>query len=165
MIEHLHNLVRRCARSGLLLDTNLLLLYVIGRSDPDQIGKGRVAIFARSDLTVLEQFMAHFHHHLTTPNVLTEINSFLGQLSGNLRERCREQLRSDIEILAEQHVDSRRASQQDAFLRFGLTDCGIHLLAMNACLVLTDDFALSQYLDSKGLAALNFHHIRLAGMS
>ena len=52
---------------------------------------------------------------------------------------------------------------RSAFIKFGLTDSSIAQLAEGGHLVLTDDFRLSQFLNSKGHAVLNFNHVRVLG--
>lgn len=55
---------------------------------------------------------------------------------------------------------SRDVAQMQEFVKFGLTDTGIIHLTKGKYLVLTDDFRLSQYLQSAGVDVVNFNHIR-----
>ena len=51
-------------------------------------------------------------------------------------------------------------TNHEAFSRFGLTDCGIILLAKNKYLVLTDDLKLHLYLKALGIDTINFNNLR-----
>lgn len=45
-------------------------------------------------------------------------------------------------------------------MRFGLTDAAILAVALGGYLVLTDDFRLAGYMESRALPVLNFTHLR-----
>jgi hypothetical protein len=63
-------------------------------------------------------------------------------------------------VLEEEYTPSKTLAAEPHFPKFGLTDAAIAHLAQRQLLVLTDDFRLSSFLDSKGLPAINFNHLR-----
>ena len=158
-------LVERNRSRGILVDTNLLLLFVIGTYD-----RSRIAMFKRTqsflpeDFDLLGSLLRNFSRIATTPNVLTEVSNLTTQLPGALSKEALGVLASTIEVLHEQYIPSGRAAANERFSRFGLTDTTIlELLSLNRMLVLTDDFSLSQFIEWAGFDALNFNHIRVLG--
>ena len=85
-MEHINELVVRYQNKGLLIDTNLLLLYFIGAYDPTRIPKfKRTMAFTIDEFWFLVKFLGVFNKLVTTPNVLTEVSNLSGQLAENLR--------------------------------------------------------------------------------
>jgi rRNA-processing protein FCF1 len=160
MTEYANGLIQKYHRAGVLLDTNLLLLYFIGLADPKGItGFKRTRQFVEEDFYTLVSLLNRFSLVATTPNILTEVSNLLGQLAEHLKPSYFAELVRGITLLNESYLPSADVATTAEFNRFGITDAGIHMLAHNY-LVITDDFRLSQYLQSKGLDVLNFNHIR-----
>jgi rRNA-processing protein FCF1 len=155
------DLVAKYQRSGALIDTNLLLLYLVGKVDT-----GRIPTFKRTkqyvveDFHLMERLVSSFQRIVTTPNILTEVSDLAGQLSGELRARFFQQFREQIEILDEQYWPSKEVSLNEYFTRCGLTDSVIMSVTPNQYLVITDDFRLSNILDHLGIDVINLNHIR-----
>ena len=151
---------------GLLIDTNLLLLYFVGANDPDRIQKfKRTMKFSIQEFNLLARFFRLFKKIVTTPNVLTEVSNLLGQLPENLHESFYADFARHISDLEEHYGPSAYLATTPSFNRFGLTDSGIAELVRGKYLVLTDDFALFGYLQNRGIDAINFNHIRLLAWS
>ncbi len=148
-------------RASVLVDTNLLLLKVVGEVDPERIPRfKRTAQFTVGDYDLLTRLLKRFASVLTTPHILAEVSNFLGQLGSGLREDFFRSFAGNVEVIAEHHVAGVEAARETAFLRLGLTDIGISLLARNGCLVLTVDLDLFLYLKQRGLRAENFNYLR-----
>ncbi len=157
-------MIRRHGRRGILLDTNILLLYLVGRFNPAQIERfKRTAKFVQEDYHLLDRLVARFETIVTTPTILAEVNSFSGQLPEPIRLRYFPVFSREILSLQEDFVESRQLAELPEFVRFGLTDSGVLQTARDRYLVLTDDFRLSQYLGKAGLDVINFNHIRVMG--
>lgn len=160
-MEHLKELVVRYKTKGLLIDTNLLLLYFVGAHDPDRIPKfKRTMAFTVDEFWLLMSFVASFDKLVTTPNVLTEVSNLSGQLAENLRGAFYKDFAIRIPILEEHYVDSATVSSSVHFNQFGLTDSGIVRLVKDKYLVLTDDLNLVGYLQNRDIDVINFNHIR-----
>lgn len=150
------------ARS-LLVDTNVLLLFLVGSLDPGLIAKHkRVNQFTIEDFQFLDGFLRRFGAILTTPNVLTEVTNLAMQIGGAAKQRLPALLAALLQKGAfEEHVAaSNEASRIAEFRRLGLTDAGILLLTRKEWTVLTDDLPLYLALQVRGLDAINFHHLR-----
>lgn len=147
---------------GILIDTNILLLWLVGSVNRQRISKfNRTQQFAAEDYDILLRLLEYFFPKIiTTPNILTEVNSLANQLGEPERSQCFEKL-SEVAIeLKEYHIKSVVAVSVSSFTRFGLTDCGILELARDRYLVLTDDFKLARHLQSSNVDVINFNHLR-----
>jgi len=163
MIEQLRQFVSRYRRSGVIVDTNILLLYFIGRFAPDQISRfKRTDTFDLDDFTFLKLLLSQFDRLLTTPAILAEVSNLSAQLGEPLRTTYFESFRNEITLLDERYIRSDDAASGGCFIRLGLTDSGIHLLARQN-LVLTVDLQLYLFLLSENLDAINFNHLRPLG--
>jgi hypothetical protein len=164
MIEDIGNLIARYARRGILIDTNILLLYFIGSFDPDLISRfKRTVQFTVEDYSTLLILLHPFEKLITTPNILTEVSNLSGQLGEPARTYYFRFFAEKIAGIEEHYIDSARAAEQDQFNRLGLTDTGILELSSRQYLILTDDFRLSQILQTNNLDVINFNHVRVIG--
>lgn len=161
MTSYTSTLIQKHATSGVLIDTNILLLFLIGSYDKNLIERfKRTQIFAPEDYDTLVKFIGSFNTIVTTPNIITEVSNLLGQLPENIKATVFRKFIHLISVLSEQYISSRDVSALPEFIRFGVTDMSITTLSQVPHLVLTDDFRLSQYLQSKGADVINFNHIR-----
>ena len=161
MTDPLLRLMQRYRSRGVLADANILLLYFIGGFSREQISRfKRTRQFTAGDYDLLVRLLAHFDSVITTPNILTEVNSLSGQLGEPVKTQYFEQFARGIRTLDEQYVASESAARLDEFPKLGLTDSGIMHLAKSKYLVLTDDFKLARFLEGAGIDVLNFNHIR-----
>jgi rRNA-processing protein FCF1 len=160
-MKPLERLLARYRSKGVLIDTNLLLLYLVGRYDPRRIPKfKRTMIFAIEDFFTLLKFFEYFNEVVTTPNILTEVNSLANQLPDNIKVGFYPKFAEQIAALQEHYIESAKLSSTPHFLKLGLTDSGILNLAQDKYLVLTDDFPLAGRLEKQGIDVINFNHIR-----
>lgn len=146
---------------GILVDTNVFLLFVIGTADRRLIqGFKRTRQFLPEDYDVLSSFLNRFAVRITTPNVLTEVSNLAGTLKGQNRLLVFSVLSKAINLLREDFVPSRDAASLPECLRFGLTDTCLLTAAVGKYLLLTDDLPLAQLCSARGGAVINFNHIR-----
>ena len=161
MTDPLLELVHAYHSRGVLVDTNILLLYFVGRFAPEHIPRfKRTCQFSVDDYQLLVRLLARFKRIVTTPNVLSEVSSLSGQLGEPLRSEYYLDFARGITALDEHYVASTAAARGSQFSRLGLTDCAIAHLATGKYLVLTDDLRLAQYLEKAGGDVLNFNHLR-----
>jgi hypothetical protein len=161
MSAYFSEIIQRCSHSGILLDTNLLLLYFMGLYDSEQITRfKRTQIFVVEDFHTLIAIRQKFNRVLTTPNILTEVSNLAGQLTDKSKSDYFRIFAKEIQTFDERYFRSAEITNQPGFMKFGLTDIAISLIAQEKCLVLTVDAPLCQYLQSKKIEVLNFNHIR-----
>lgn len=164
MIEETKALFARYRQAGILVDTNILLLYVVGLANRKRIlSFKRTKQFTPEDFDLLVQILKSFQRVVTTPNILTEVNSLANQLGEPERSKCLQIFGQTIARFEEIYKPSQQLAQLPEFQRFGLTDCGILNLAQRSYLVLTDDLRLAATLQRKGIDTVNFNNIRFLG--
>ena len=151
--------------STLLIDTNLLLVLLVGAQDRGQIARfKRTSKYSLADYDLLANYVAGFHEVVVTPNVLTETSNLAGQLAEPLRSRVLGQLGVFAATKAvERYIPSSEAVKERDFLRLGLADASVALAANDGkrkFAVLTDDLALYAKLLAEDVYAVNFYHLR-----
>ncbi len=101
---------------------------------------------------------------VTTPNILTEINSLANQLGKPERSECFAIFAGfvqNVDILNEYYMKSQEALSADKLIKFGLTDSVILTLAQGNYLVLTGELKLANYLHNVEVDVINFNNIRV----
>jgi len=160
MKDFVRFLFQKYKQKGILIDTNILLLGFVGTVNRERISKfNRTEKFVPEDYDTLLQILSDFNKIVTTPNILTEVNSLANQLGEPERSQCLSVFAEGVARLNESYLESTEVVRTDNFTKFGLTDCGIATLAKNKYLVLTDDFKLTNYLENIGIDTINFNHI------
>lgn len=148
-------------REALLIDTNLLLLLLIGAMDPAHVERfRRTKKYTREDYALLAAFVSRYERLVTTPNVLTEVSNLAGQLSEPLRERAFLSLGVLISQYDERFHPSRELVLEEIFPKLGLADTSVQAAVDNSVTVLTDDLPLYLRLSAAGIEAINFNHLR-----
>ncbi len=143
------------------MDSNLLLFYMVGSIDLGRINNfHRTKSFVKEDFHALENILQNFKTIVTTPNILTEVSNFLGQLPKNLHAVYFSGFANSIALLNEKYVPSREPAKSPEFIWLHLTDSGIFNLAKNEYLVITTDAPLANHLGRHGVDVINFNHIR-----
>ena len=154
-------LLARYKSRGILIDTNLLLLYFVGRHDSRRILTfERTRTFTIEDFKLLLGVFDYFDRVITTPNILTEVSNLSGKLSAHEKPAYYSEFASQTMLLKEEYIESTRACSLECFKNFHLTDSGIIDVASGQYLVLTDDLPLAGYLQNAGIDVINFNHIR-----
>lgn len=146
--------------SAILIDTNLLLLLLLGSVDRKQIGQHkRIRQYTAEQFDELETIASAASRHISTPHVLTETSNLLRlgeprRLPG-LQTWFAEYCRLIDEIL----VPSREAVGTQSFLRLGLADAALlETCVRNDILIVTDDLRLHGSVSQAGGRALNIWH-------
>lgn len=164
MKDIVQTLFEKYKTKGILIDTNILLLWFVGTVNRERISRfNRTEKFVPEDYDSLLQILSYFNKIVTTPNILTEVNSLANQLGEPERSKCLSVFATGVARLDEAYLESKEVVKTDNFTKFGLTDCGIATLAKNKYLVLTDDFKLAHYLQKIEIDTINFNNIRVYG--
>ncbi|MHC5745196.1 MAG: PIN domain-containing protein [Nostoc sp.] len=165
MKDVINSLIRRYHQKGILIDTNILLLYFVGSINRERITRfNRTQQFIPEDYDLLLRIIVKFRKLVTTPNILTEVSNFVDKLVEPERSQCFTifaLFAQNVDILDEYYVKSLDAVNTEKFIKFGLTDSGILTLARGKYLILTDDFKLANYLQSVDIDVINFNNIRI----
>ncbi len=156
--------LKESRRKGkLLVDTNILLLYIVGSLSLDRIARHkRTATFTIKDYWLLDSLLRNFGGIVVTPNVLTEVSNLLGHTDKRTSQVLLAWLGSQVAAFDEHYVPSHEAIAAAEFSRLGLTDATILSCPLQDLAVLTDDIHLYLALERRGVEVINFHHLREA---
>lgn len=81
MKDMINFLFQKYKNKGILVDTNILLLWIVGHVNRNRISKfNRTEQFLPEDYDLLVKLLNYFGQIITTPNILTEVNSLVNQL-------------------------------------------------------------------------------------
>lgn len=160
--RYIGELISRHRGGGVLVDTNLLLLFFVGGYDRGLVERFRRTQdrFVAADYETLAGVLGEFERVVTTPHILTEVSNFMGQLTGRAKVECFEFLARSIPAMRETHIAGEELAQRGPFVKLGITDASILEVAAEPYLVLTDDFRLYNYLANQGTDVLNFNNLR-----
>lgn len=157
MSDYLLKLIQNYKHKGLLVDTNILLLYLVGTVNTELIRNfSRTANFTEADFYNVSKFIEVFDIKITTPHILTEVSNLFGN-----RIELQIALGKYIELIEEHYLESRRLAQTKIFFQFGLADTAITETAKNSYLVVTDDNHLFGYLINQKIDTVNLAQIRM----
>ena len=147
--------------SGLLIDTNLPVLFVVGSVNPGRIENfKRTRKYNQGDYRLLRRVMNRFTPLYTLAHVMAEVSN-LTDLSGRELLQARQVLKETLAVLREPAMASQHAVRNEAYKSLGLVDAAIATLAReNKCAVLTDDFDLYDALSRGEIPVLKFSHLQ-----
>jgi hypothetical protein len=161
LMPQIEAMIRRHRQAAIVLDTNVLLLFVVGSISAALIQiHRRTAAFDHSDFQLLERLVSRFPSIATTPNVLSEVSNLAMQVRQPWKSAVQDRLKTLVPALRESYYRSTSLVELREFEEFGLTDCGILLLARKGRLVITTDLAQYRMLHEAKCAALIFNQIR-----
>ena len=148
--------------SGYFIDTNLLVLLVVGSVGKELIEKHRrLREYSAEDYNILIKLLGRVERVYVTPNTLTETSNLLAQHRDPERSRFFEKLRFIIQESKEITVASGVASSNRVFNRLGLTDAALlEVISPETPLVTVDLKLYLAAITSGREVALNFSHYR-----
>lgn len=154
-------LIEKYQRRGVLVDTNLLVLLLVGLTNPARITTfKRTQSYTVEDFGLLQNLIVWFGKPLiATPHLLAEVSN-LTDLPDREMIQVRKLFQSLVERLEEQYDTARDLVATAFFQKFGLTDASIAAVSGKGVLILTADLQLQLALQAKGFDALNFNHVR-----
>lgn len=145
----------------ILLDTNLLLLFVVGTASRDYISKHkRLTQFTVEDYDTLVKVIERAPEVLLSPNTLTETSNLAAYIAEPAKGAIFQVLKNVISGSQERYISSRVATERLEFLRLGLTDAALVEASTEEVAILTTDLDLYLAAIAKGSPAMNFNHLR-----
>jgi predicted nucleic acid-binding protein len=147
--------------NGLLVDTNLLVLLIVGSVNRDRVSQfKRTTAYSSADWDLLIGILEQISQRYTLPHVLAEVSA-LTDLRGPELETARTVLHKLIGEMRELNISSADACATSLYLRLGLTDAAIAEAArLQGCSVLTNDSVLYAALADEGSYVAMFNHFR-----
>ncbi|MDA5548339.1 hypothetical protein OP862_10105 [Yersinia massiliensis] len=128
-----------------LIDTNLLLLFVIGSVDHGNYinSSKRLGDFTFDDYKILIEYISSFQNFATTPYILTEVSNLI-----DLHDYASDQAYDTVQYIAKMaeviDVIPRNDTQHTHFKKYGITDVNILNIALTRPVV-TNDKRLSTF--------------------
>ena len=147
----------------MFIDSNLLVLLVVGETDREMISKHRrTKSYRVEDYDLLVRLINDTDHQVfVTPNTLTEASNLLAQHGEPEPSRIFDVLGSLIETTEEKFVESKAVTQNRHFTRLGLTDAVLLEVVSASNPLITADLKLFLAASAKEEgAAFNFAHYR-----
>ncbi len=153
------------AVTGILIDSNLLTLWVVGLADTELIGRHkRLKEYEPSDFMLLEEQLASRRVYVT-PNTVTETYTLLNTQRDSSRSLDRtliDTLRYVILMSVELVAASRDVVRRPEFRWLGLTDAAMLSLLSVERPILTVDSRLHDAAQAiLPQSAINFNHHRV----
>lgn len=167
MEQRLQRLLGKHRTTGVMLDTNMLLLFVFAAFHPSSIGTKRLAAYDVAAGELLFNYVSRFEKILTTQQILAETSNLARQIiTGSHWAKMCTQLYpyfclESKESLTQCAVNTGRILPQ-LFEQLGFTDASIALTVHQKYFLLTDDLDLYISVESAGNEAIKFAHMREA---
>lgn len=150
---------------SVVLDTNLLLLLIVGSLDRQLIAKHkRTRKFTPDHYDTLRDFLSSYPAISVTPNVITETSNLLRQTNEETARRLLAVLKRFLPNFAERFVASTDAAGVSGFLFLGITDAAILHSPPPDSVLLTDDLTLYVQAGRLGRTAINFTHLQFPNL-
>lgn len=160
MIESLATEVRR-APKGLVLDTNVFLLLLIGTWGKARINQfKRTQRFTESDYDNLLYLCGSARRLVVTPHVITEACNLCDNHNANFGGAVFETLVEMSSSMKERRKESFLLFEYSEFLRFGLADVSILDASLKSHIAVTDEAKLYAAISAAGGFVINLNHIR-----
>ncbi len=128
------------ASRGLLIDTNLFLLYIVGIFDRKFISRFKgTNMYSEADFELVQKLARQFHRIVTTPYVIAELSN-LSRVREPLRRKYFACLVEVLREAREVHIEKEALFRYDVLPFIGFTDASLLETARRGryC-VLTDD--------------------------
>ena len=146
---------------AVLVDTNLLVLYVIGN-----VNRRRIETFKRTrqyrpeDHDLLLRVLTNFTSVYTLAHIMAEVSNLTDLHQPELL-LARRALKEMVKVCHEVPLPSGQAMEERVYERLGLTDAAIACAAReHNCAVLTDYLDLYLNLSRNQTPVYNFTHLR-----
>ena len=164
MNPNIASLISQYHEEGILIDTNLLLVLLVGNVEPRLIGKAAGTKGSSiEDYERIKNILKCFSRLVTVPQILTETAYFLTtHCTANTRLDLRQELARYVFLkeTKEARVMSRRIAMHRSFDKLGYTDAAILTANAGKYLLLTADNGLQNFAGSMGIAVLPFQWLR-----
>ena len=152
--------------NAVILDTNLLVLLVVGLTNINYIAAHkRLSSFTIDDYHLLTATLSSAETLVVTPNTLSEASNLLRYIAEPAKSEIHAVFRTFILNYEERYLKSGDASSRQEFVRLGLTDSALLEVSKNDVLLLSVDLDLCIAAEIAQYKFINFNHLRDAHFS
>ncbi len=164
-MDYLKGIICNYKNKGIVVDTNLLILLIVGKFNIAYIEKcSRVKDkqYTINDYRFVNNLLSLFVKIYVTPQVLAEFSNLsFGDIKDRAFLKYFEFVLEIIKGVSEEYISKDIILDIPIFRKFGFADASIFELASKEQLpVITDDMPLHHYLITSGISSINMDHIR-----
>jgi len=146
---------------SILLDTNLLVVLVVGLTSPAEIGKHkRTRNYTPEDFLTLQEALQNYQQLWVTSQAVAECSNLIRQTNKPMAEQLMKTLSNLVSTAKESNITSTEIFKESSVLALGVADAGITKKSKRVTTLLTADLDLYLEVDRKFGNAINFNHIR-----
>jgi rRNA-processing protein FCF1 len=129
-----------------IIDTNSLILLILGLIDPTLINKHkRTSIYDEKDFHALLTVIKNLDNVVVLPNIWTEVDNLLNSFKGKYKTLYVESITQTIKTTTEKYIESKTIENKFEFYDLGLTDTLILEFSKECEMLITSDSELSDY--------------------
>ncbi len=146
----------------ILLDTNLLVILVVGYTHPLLLQKARFSGYTILDFELLHSIVSACRKCVTTPHIIAEASNILKKAGGHADD-CRETLGRILGSWKERYFASESllmGSDNKISLRLGVADGSTLQVAKKGTIILTADAPLAAWLKHSGHTVYEYSILR-----
>ncbi|WP_432340126.1 hypothetical protein [Yersinia enterocolitica] len=146
---------------SVLLDTNLLVVLVVGLLDPSIIGTHkRTKNYTPEDFLSLQSALDNYQELWITSQSVAEASNLLRYTNADQAEKLLTILSKLVSSHRESNMSSRGIFETACVLKLGVTDAGLAKKSKRVTNLLTADLDLYLEVSERFNNAINFNHIR-----
>lgn len=158
----LQKYIKQYATKGILVDTNLLLLFFIGIFDENYIKTfKRTKGYSIEEFSWVEDIIHKFSKIIVTPQILAELSNLSKQMDKPKLKQYFSKLVGVIKKSREIYINKDQLMEINSLVEVGFTDFSIIKSATaGKYLVFTDDWPLIGYLQKEKVDVINLNWFR-----
>jgi len=162
MINYINSLIAKYSPNGIIIDTNIMLVYIVGTYDIEYIADfKRTAKYCADDYKFICHVLPYFNKKVITTHILTELSNLSMQIQDNRLAGYFSAFRELLKEARENYINKDRILGLPLLPKLGVTDLAIlEVVKKFKYLTFTDDFRMSGYIRSMGIDVLNLNDIR-----
>jgi hypothetical protein len=162
VMKDLNHLIKKYKSKGIIIDTNLLLLLIVGQYDKNFIPQHRrLEKYEIIDFEWLINFIKHFKKIIITPHILTELSNLSFTMS---EPKLSDYIKRFVFILksfTEENLSLSNILSLDLLPELGVTDSAFIDIAKNKnYLVITDDLNAYVNMEKQKIDAINYTYVK-----
>jgi len=161
-MSYIDTLISNYYSKGIIVDTNLLLLFLIGIYDINYIQSfKRTSKYNKEDYEIVNRIINSFSKIIVTPHIIAEFSNLSFQLPEKLLENYFKSIFAHLNNIDEIYIPKNVILGNQILFKIGFTDLSIIELSKNKThLVFTDDLPLTGYLNKFDCDLINLNYIR-----
>ncbi|MCK5833180.1 hypothetical protein KAH81_05855 [bacterium] len=162
-MEYWENIVAKCTRKGILLNTELLLLLCVGIYKRQLVESSKITNkYSVNDFNIVANIAAKFSPLYVSPQVLAEFSNYSDRLGSKVMREFYSSIEKILKGQFEVHIPKDVMIDENYLPVLGFTDVSMmKICEEKGCVLFTADLQLES-IYSKRIDVVNFNHIRSA---